>query len=81
MWLQPTRGDWTEQIKQDMEDFVIPTSFEPIQVKSKEAFKRYIKIRAKGYALDKLLGKDASHSKMKFFILIQNKNGKVWRKL
>ena len=64
-WLQPTRGDWTEQIKQDMEDFEIPTSFEPIQAKSKEAFKRSIKIKAKRYALNKLLGKAATHSKMK----------------
>ena len=64
-WLQPTRGDWTEQIKQDMEDFNIPTSFEPIQAKSKEAFKRSIKIKAKRYALNKLLGKAATHSKMK----------------
>ena len=63
-WHNPTRGDWTEQVKEDLEDFNIPCAFEFIRSKSKEAFKRLVKTRAKEYALNKLLGKQASHSKM-----------------
>ena len=56
-WNNPTRGDWTEQVKQDLEDFDIPQSFELMENKSQETFKKLVKVRAKEYALKILLTK------------------------
>ena len=63
-WNNPTKGDWTEQVKEDLEDFSLPWTFEKIQTKSKEAFKRIVKIKAKEYALKELQKKQENHSKM-----------------
>ena len=63
-WHNPCRGDWTEQVKEDLSDFGIPCSFDFIEKKSKDAFKNYVKIKAKEYALRELKGKQAKHSKM-----------------
>ena len=63
-WNNPTQGDWTEQVKKDLMDFEIPCSFNEIKKKSKEAFKRLVKIRAKEYSLKTLKSKQAAHSKM-----------------
>ena len=63
-WANPTRGDWSEQVKIDLEEFEIPINFEEIKSKSKEAFKRKVQIKAKEYALKKLTEKQATHSKM-----------------
>ena len=65
-WHNPTKGDWTEQVKVDLEDFDIPCSFEYIEKKSKDAFKRIVKIKAKEHAL-----KNCYQNKQKTF-----KNGK-----
>ena len=46
-WQNPTRGDWTNQVKEDLEDLGIPCSFTVIQSKSKEAFKKLVKTRTK----------------------------------
>ena len=56
-WHNPTKGDWTEQVKQDLEDFEIPCSFESMKSKSKETFKKMVKVRAKEHALKILLSK------------------------
>ena len=56
-WNNPTKGDWTEQVKKDLEDFEIPCSFELMKQKSKETFKKMVKVRAKEYALKVLLSK------------------------
>ena len=63
-WNNPTQGDWTEQVKKDLMDFQIPCSFDEIKKKSKEAFKRQVKIRATEYSLKSLKSKQATHSKM-----------------
>ena len=60
----PTRGDWTEQVKKDLVDFDLPIDFDFIQSKSKEAFKKVVKVKAKEYALRKLLNNKSKHSKM-----------------
>ena len=60
----PTRGDWTEQVKVDLEDFDIPCSFEYIEKKSKNAFKRIVKMKAKEHAMKRLISKQETHSKM-----------------
>ena len=37
-WHHPCKGDWTEQIKKDLDDLKIPCSFQYIESKSKESF-------------------------------------------
>ena len=51
-------------MKEDLSDFGIPCSFDFIEKKSKDAFKNYVKVKAKEYALRELKGKQAKHSKM-----------------
>ena len=63
-WNNPTRGDWTLEVKQDLEDFGIPCSFELIQSKSKLSFKNLVKVRAEEYAFNSLRRKQNTHSKM-----------------
>ena len=60
----PTRGDWTETVKEDLENFGIPMNKEYIKSKSKDAFKRLVKVKAQEYALKSLLKKKENHSKM-----------------
>ena len=45
-WNNPTRGDWTEEVKSDLEDFGIPCSFEWIKSKSQLSFKSLVKTKA-----------------------------------
>ena len=61
-WYNPTRGDWTEQVKKDLVDFDLPIDFDFIQSKSKEAFKKVVKAKAKEYALRKLLHNKSYYS-------------------
>ena len=63
-WNNPTRGDWTLEVKQDLEDFGIPCSCELIQSKSKLSFKNMVKVRAEEYAFNSLRRKQNTHSKM-----------------
>ena len=62
--LSQSKGDWSEQLKEDMKDFEIPINFDEIKSKSKEAFKSMVQIKAKEYALKILTEKQAIHSKM-----------------
>ena len=64
-WNSPTKGDWTELVQKDLEDLGIPSSFQFIRSKSKEAFKNLVKAKAKEYALKILQIKQNSHKKMK----------------
>ena len=63
-WHTPSKGDWTEKVKIDLEDFQIPCSFDYIQSKYKEAFKKLVKVKAKEFALNNLKKKQGTHSKM-----------------
>ena len=63
-WNNPSKGDWSEQIKSDLSDFNISCDFNWIRSKSKDAFKNIVKVKAKEYAVKILTQKQASHSKM-----------------
>ena len=63
-WHNPSKGDWTEQVRKDLEEFGIPCNFEHIRSKSKETFKKIVKVKAKELALQKLILKRDTHSKM-----------------
>ena len=73
-WQAPIRGDWTEQVKQDLENLQIPCSFEYLQSKSKDGFKRIVKIKAKEYALKTLKRRQEMHRKMKSVIYTEMKS-------
>ena len=63
-WYNPCRGDWTEQVKDDLEDLGITYTLDHIEKKSKEGFKTIVKAKAKELALKNLLSKKESHSKL-----------------
>ena len=63
-WHNPSKGDWTEQVKTDLDDFKIPINFEFIAAKSREAFKKLVKTKASELALVKLLETKAGHTKL-----------------
>ena len=60
----PTKDDWTLQVTEDLDDFGISSCFNYLKRKSKNAFKRLVKIKSKEYALNYLLGLKMKHSKM-----------------
>ena len=50
----PSKGDWSEIVKKDLEDFDINNSFDFIKSKSKGVFKKLVKQKSREYALKKL---------------------------
>ena len=70
---KPCRGDWTEMVRQDLEDFEITCDFKNIKSKSKDAFKRLVKIKAKEYALKILTAKQQRHTKMENIVYTELK--------
>ena len=63
-WLNPTKGDWVLQVREDLDDLEIPCNFEFIKSKSKLAFKKMVNAKVKIYALKALQAKQMKHSKM-----------------
>ena len=57
-------GDWTEQVKIDLADFHILPNLNEIKKKSKNCFKKMVKIKAKEYELSTLLKRKQTHTKM-----------------
>ena len=63
-WHNPTKGDWTESVKLDLEDLNISMSLEEMKGKSQDSMKKIVKVKAIEYSLESLLKKKAKHSKM-----------------
>jgi len=64
-WHFPCNGDWILLVKTDLRDFGIDCNLESIKSKSKEVFKKLVKVKAREYAFNQLLSKKGSYSKMK----------------
>ena len=64
-WKYPSRNDWTEQVKIDLEDFGLKPDLDYIKTKSKEGFKTIVKNKAKEYAFMKFVTKKENHSKLR----------------
>ena len=64
-WTNPTKGDWTEEVKENLVEFEIQADFQFLKSKSKDSFKKLVKTQAKKYAFKKLKEEKAKHSKMK----------------
>ena len=65
-WRNPTRGDWTHTVKENIEEFGIPADFEYLVSKSKDSFKKIVKGKAREFAFEDLLEKKEKHSKMEY---------------
>ena len=63
-WNNPSKGDWTELVKSDLEEFELSMNFNDITSKTKDAFKKIVKAKAKDIAFRKLLKMKNEHTKM-----------------
>ena len=63
-WMNPTRGDWTETVRKDLEEFGIEEDIEFLKSKSKGTFKRLLKKKAREIAFESLVEMKVKHSKM-----------------
>ena len=63
-WKYPCKGDWTEKVKLDLEEFEIPVDIEFIRSKSALSFKNLVEKKAKEVAFVKYLKQKALHSKL-----------------
>ena len=63
-WYSPSPGDWTEQVKLDLDDLNIQCDFYYIEKKSTDSFKRLVKRKAKDLAIENLQKKKSIHSKL-----------------
>ena len=63
-WNNPTRGDWTVTVRDNLNEFGIPEDMEFLKSKTKEGFKNIVKKKARKVALNELLNMKANHSKM-----------------
>ena len=64
-WINPTKGDWTETIKDDLKDYNISEDLDEIKKKSKSSTKHYLKKIGREKTLSQLLLQKGKHSKMK----------------
>ena len=67
-WHNPTKGDWTEQIKQDLKDLEMEPNFSYYSSMKTENFKEFVKHQSKENSLKELNMKKESHSKVKTII-------------
>ena len=63
-WNNPTNGDWTETVRENLVEFGFNEEYEFLKNISKLSFKNILKKKAKEVALDELLEKQSKHSKM-----------------
>jgi hypothetical protein len=63
-WNKPSKGDWTETAKENMEEFSLQADLGFLKSKSKSSFKNILKKKAKEYAFKELNEKQAKHSTM-----------------
>ena len=64
-WNNPTKGDWSELVREDLKMFGMDEELSWIKAKSKNSFKAFLRSKANELALQILLNKKKNHSKMK----------------
>ena len=64
-WNNPIKADWTETVRNDLEEFGLPEDFGFLKSKSKSSFKKLVKKKAREIALEQLLENKEKHLKMK----------------
>jgi hypothetical protein len=60
----PVKDDWTEQVKQDLEDFELSSDLGWIKSHSKNKFKKLVKKHGRVYAHNQFMKKKGKHSKL-----------------
>ena len=63
-WQYPIFGDWTERVKQDLDDFEMEENLDFLRSKSIESLTNIVKWKATEYGLYKYLEKKNGHSKL-----------------
>ena len=63
-WHYPSKGDWTLQVKADLESLDLPVDLATIKSFSKEKFKTIVKSKAKVYTLNLLGSKKTNYRKL-----------------
>ena len=63
-WNNPTKGDWTVTVRENLVEFGFCEEYEFLKTQSKLSFKNTLKKKAKEVALDELLERQSKHSKM-----------------
>ena len=61
-WKYPAKGDWTFEVKENLEEFNINMTLDEIKMKSKDSFTMMVKIKTKEYTLNYLLDLKDEHS-------------------
>jgi hypothetical protein len=62
-WKYPTKNDWTEQTKTDLDDLEILVDL--VKSKSKFSFSQLVQRKSKEFAFQKCMEKKESHSKVR----------------
>ena len=75
-WKYPVRDDWTNTVKQDLEDIGIKLSLEEMKGKSEWSFRGLLRIKTKEYVFSYLLNLKQKHSKMDnlYYCELKNQN-------
>ena len=63
-WKYPGSKDWTETVKEDLDDFEIPQDLKYIKSKSEISFKNLVRTKSKEFSWNKHMTAKMSHSKM-----------------
>ena len=63
-WYNETEGDWTKEVRINLDEFGIPCDFDYIKSLSQLSFKNLVKRKAREYSLKVLQEKQSKHSKM-----------------
>ena len=63
-WKFPTKGDWTETVKQDLKDFKMEDDYEYFKNIKKAKFNKFVKMKAKEFD-------------MKYFSEVKSKLSKI----
>ena len=63
-WNYPCKEDWTEELKNNLEELNINLTLDEIKMKSENSFKKLVKIKTREYALEYLLKIKMKHTKM-----------------
>ena len=60
---RPSKGDWCEIVKEDLQDFGIKFTFEEIRNMKPDMFKKKVNLACREYSFKKLLKEKGKHSK------------------
>ena len=63
-WKYPLKGDWTLEVQNDLVELGLDLDLEQIKNKSKNSFKRLVKVKVKEYTFNYLMKVKETHTKM-----------------